>query len=461
MMARLIARLKTFGESKFVRDTLTLQVGKMGLLVINVVTLVVVARGLGPAEYGAYQLVLTMFGLLMTFNLTGLGPSTITRLAEAIGAGDRRLARDLIGFYVQLSLVVAVVAWVVVMLFGATLAERWYSNPLIGQMLRVYIHVLFLLPLYHLALFTLQSTRAMRSYTLLENATSFIEAGLKIGGVLLFIGATRPDNQIGQGAAYLITAHVLAALFNAALGLVLYQREQRRRSDVLPRLAEVLAVVPRNSPRPYWQFGFSLALDKNLSSLFILLPVQFVGMWHGEAAAGFLRLGLSAFTYPALLFKGVLTNLETRLPAAVGQGDYAALQDNFRRVLRLIVPLAVGVFGVFALFAPVLVPILGDEYIPAIPVIRVLGIYGIVTGIGGNFGPLYRTLRLVRPMLLLKVIAVVLVTGPGLWLITTYQAVGGAWAINLVYAISVGLTVVLVLAHVRRLAHNQQVDQGL
>ncbi len=440
MMQRLIAEVRRLGRSKFVRDTMMLQAGSLALTAIGAVSFVVVARGLGREAYGVYQLVLNSYGLLMTLNLTGLGPSTITRLAEAVGARDRDRVRDQMAFFVQISLAVAVLALAAAALFGPVLAV----TPAVSDLLLVYMLTLFLLPWHGLLLLVLQATRIMHGYTLLENGSNLVEAALKIAVVLL-----------GWGAAGVIGALVATAALKALGSLFLYHRLQRRQPELLPTMGEVLSAARRNSPRPYWRLGFLLALDKNIVALYTLLPVQALAMVSGEAAAGFLRLGLNALSYANLLFSGILTNLEARLPALAGQGDYARLAANVRRVLRYLIPIAGGVYGAFALLAPLVVPILGEEYIPAIPVIRVLCLFGLVTGIGGIFGPLYRTLRAMRGILAIKIGALLAMVAPGLWLITHYGEVGGAWTIVLVYTLSVGLTISLIWPRLRRLAAAQ------
>ncbi len=440
MLQRLIDEIKRLGRSKFVRDTVTLQAGSLALTAIGAASFVVVARGLGREAYGVYQLVLNSYGLLMTLNLTGLGPSTITRLAEAIGAGDRDRVRDQMAFFVQVSLAVAVLALAAAALFGPLLAV----NPLISDLLLVYMLTLFLLPWHHLLLLVLQALRIMHGYTLLDNAGNLIEAVLKIAVVLL-----------GWGAAGVIGALVATAAVKAVGSLILYRRLQRQRPELLPTVGEVLGAARRNSPRPHWQLGFLLAVDKNVAALYTLLPVQALAMISGEAAAGFLRLGLHALSYVNMLFNGILTNLESRLPALAGQGDYTRLADNVRRVLRYLIPIAAVMYGGFALLAPLVAPILGEEYVPAIPVIRVLCLFGLVTGIGGVFGPLYRTLRVMRGILAIKIGALVAMLAPGFWLIASYGEVGGAWAIVLIYVLSVGLTIALIWPRLRRLAAEQ------
>ncbi len=444
MRERLSSPLRNLLRSKFVQDTITLQAGKLALTAINFATFAIVARGLGSEAYGVYRLALTMHGLLMTLNLTGLGPSTITRLSEAIGGHDRARTRDLMGFFVQMSLIVALIASGAAFTFGPAFAGASYDNPFIGELMRLYTLILFFRPIYNLSLIALQSTRAMRRYTALENGASLFEALLKIAAVLP-----------GGGPMGIIVAHLVAAIGRAGAGIWVYRRLQRQQPEVLPTVREVITAARRNSPRPYWRFGVLLALDKNLAGLYTLLPQQLLGMWAGEAAVGFLNLGLGALQYPALLFSGILTNLAARLPAAAGSGDYARLAANFRRVMRWIAPLAVGMYGLFALLAPVVVFVLGPEYVPATQVIRILCLYGAVTAIGGIFGPLYRTLRLMRAILAVKVAALALAALPAAWLIQTQGAAGGAWAIDLVYAIAVALTIGVTWPHLRRLAELQ------
>ena len=445
MVAWIRASVGRLLRIKFVRDTITLQVGKLALAVIDVAARLILIRGLGTDNYGVWALVGTMYGLLMFFNITGLGLSTLTRLAESLAAGDRDETRDLMAFFVQVSLLVAAIACAVAFAFGPAFAEVTYGNRYVGELMRLYTLVLFLQPVYQLMLLVLQSHRSMRAYAVLENGGVVVDGVLVVAVVLL-----------GWGAAGVVAAYLLSALVKAVGSLWAYRRLQARWGDRLPTIGEILSAARRNSPRPYWRFGVALALDKNLSSLFTLLPQQLVGMWHGEAAAGFLKLALSGLERPYLIFTGVLTNLAAQVPAEVGQGDFRRLQRNFRRVATWVAPASLAVFGAFALAAPIAVPILvGEEYIPVIPVIQVLCIYGAVTGIGGVFGPLYRALRLMRLILAVKVGALALAALPALALVQSQGVVGGAWAINLVYALSVGMTIAVTWPRVRRLAQAQ------
>ncbi|MBN1965880.1 MAG: oligosaccharide flippase family protein [Anaerolineae bacterium] len=445
LMQRSTARVQKLFKSKFVRDTLVLQAGKLVLFVVSVATFVIVFRELGAEQYGIYQLAINLHGIILTFNILGYGQSTITQMAEAVGAQDRDEVRNLMGFFMQMALLVGVLSFGV-SLFAPAFSQAANDNSYIGELTRLYAVMIFMRPIFNLTLIALQSIRAMAAYSYLENAANLIESGLKIGAALL-----------GWGALGIIVAYVVAYAIKAVLSLAVYVYYQRRRPEILPPVSDVLGKIGRVSVRPYMGFGVSVALDKNLAGLYTSLPLQFVGMWAGEAAAGFLSLAIKALSYPALFFTGVLTNLEVRFPADVGAGDFVRLQDNMRRVLRWTVPIAVLGYGAFAIFAPLLVPILDEEAIPAIDVVRVLCLYGAITGIGGIFGPLYRTLRLVRVNMVIKIVSLLAAALPAFWLIQHAGAIGGAWTVNLIYGLSVALTVIVVWSRLRGLAAAQAI----
>lgn len=435
-------------EIKFVRDTLALQTGNFVSVVVGVVASIVLVRGLGSAEYGLYSLMLTMYGLLMTLNLTGLGPSATTQLSEAVAAEDRAETARVMAFFVQMSLAVAVIATALALALAQPVAARSYGDASIGSLLQIYIFTLFFTPVHNLALTMLKSTRSMQSFTVFNNVTAVLDAALILGAILL-----------GGAARGVVIARLVSAAIGMLLSLEVYWRLQRRHA-ALPPLAEVGRALRTTSPRPYWRFGFQLALDKNISQLYTLLPLQMLGMWATPQAAGYLRMALSALERPALFFSGILINMSVQVPADYGRREYARLRANFLRVLRWIVPLSVAVFGTFSLLAPLLVPIVyGEEYRPAVPAIIVLGVYGTITGIGGIFGPLYRSLRIMRAILLTKAIALAVAALPSIALVRAWGAVGGAWSINLYFAVSIALTIFVTWPRVTALAQSRDETQ--
>jgi len=437
--------LRRLLEIKFVRDTVALQTGTLISVIVGVASSIILVRGLGGYQYGLYSLMLTMYGLLMTLNLTGLGPSATTQISEAVAAEDRAETARVMAFFVQMSLAVAVIATALSLPLAPGVAASSYGEASIGGLLQIYIFTLFFAPIHNLALTMLKSTRSMQAYTVFNNVTAVLDAALILAAILL------------DGTAWgVVIARLLSAVIGAGLSVGVYARLQRRFDETLPTLGEVARALRTTSPRPYWRFGFQLALDKNISQLYTLLPLQMLGMWATPQAAGYLRMALSALERPALFFSGILINMSVQVPADYARRDYARLRANFLRVLKWIVPLSLAVFGTFSLVAPLLVPLVyGEDYRPAVPAIIVLGIYGTVTGIGGIFGPLYRALRIMRAILVAKVLSLLIAALPSIALVRAWGTVGGAWSINLFYILSIALTIYVTWPRVTRLADAQ------
>jgi hypothetical protein len=143
-----------------------------------------------------------MFGLLLFFNLTGVDQSTLTACPKSLSAGNRELTRNLMGFYVQVTLGFAVIASTVAFLGGPAFAEAIYANRSVGELMAAYTLISGShQPVYSLMLLVLQSRRSMRAYTQLENGGVVIDALLIVGVVITRTGGGRAGGGVpGIGA---------------------------------------------------------------------------------------------------------------------------------------------------------------------------------------------------------------------------------------------------------------------
>jgi O-antigen/teichoic acid export membrane protein len=86
----------------------------------------------------------------------------------------------------------------------------------------------------------------------------------------------------------------------------------------------------------------------------------------------------------------------------------------------------------------------------------VLCVYGAITAAGGIFGPLYRALDMNRVALAVKLLTALVVLVPGALLVMNAGAVGGAWVVNALYALSVAGTAATTLPALRGRARTEQ-----
>ena len=455
-------------KRKFVQDTITLQISKLGVVVLGMVAWVIVPVRLGPEGYGLFALAQSFLGIWQALNLTGLNTSTQILLSTAVGAEDEAEILDLLSVYVKVTLLWAVFSILVLTLIGPALAGLLYrdfvqpaptyalSYPLmsrlqatgnthVGTLGAFLALILFFDPIYNLMLTAFRSRRSMRIVGLLQNINQLVLTITLVAAALLH------PTPAGQ-----VVGRIIYSVVTMGIALVFYQRLRTEGKVPYPPLRAVMRRALAVSYRPYWRFGLANALDKNVANLYTQLPLQMVGIFAGPTAASYIQLGLRAINKTGVLTSAVFENMQSVVPQAVGRGDFAQLQVNFMRVLTVLTLGGLVFYGAFVLLAPLLVvPIFGEEWMPVLPLLPSLAFFGLVTDIGGIFGPLYRAFDLMRAALSVKIGTLVMMIPVGIWLIHHMGSLGGVWMIDGLFALSVALTAGVTLPVLRR--HASQV----
>jgi O-antigen/teichoic acid export membrane protein len=459
----ILIRARQFFHSKFVQDTLILQIGKIAVTLLGLISTVLVTRLMGPHFYGIYALTDSFYNIWKTLDLTGVTASTSTRLGIAIGAGNEREIENLMAFYVQITMITTVGLALLLAVFGASVAQSVHGDASIGTMAALLAITGPGDAFYGLVVIALQSHRAFRALALLQNANQFILTASMIAAVL-----------INPAPISLIFARLFFSYLTMLIALIAYAN-LRKHGEILPSLHSIIRRVPHLSPRPYLRFGFANALDKNVANLYIEIPRQIIGILGGERAVGYVSLALRGLAQISILTSAVFENMQAVVPQLVGRGDYGRLWRNFIRVFAVLTFGGLVFYGLLALLAPVLIaPIFGDEWTPVIPVLLPLTLYGAITTVGGIFGPLYRAFGIMRAALGVKLLALAVALPTGIALMiqgsvntepfwgwgyvsigSTAVAVGGAWTINLLYIVSTLLTMAITLPLLRRKAQQK------
>lgn len=456
----ILTRVRQLFRSKFVQDTLILQIGKIAVTLLGLISTLLVTRLMGPHFYGTYALSDSFYNIWKTLDLTGVTASTSTRLGIAIGAGDEREIENLMAFYVQITMITTFGLALLLALFGSSVAQSLHGDANIGTLAALLALTGPGDAFYGLVVIALQSRRSFRALALLQNANQFVLTASMIAAVL-----------INPTPLSLVLARLFYSYTTMIIALIAYT-SLRKQGEVLPPLRSIIARAPRLSPRPYLRFGFANALDKNVSNLYVEIPRQIIGILGGERAVGYVSLALRGLAQVSVLTSAVFENMQAVVPQLVGRGDYTRLWRNFMRVLGVLALVGLVFYGLLALLAPsVVAPVFGDEWTPVIPVLLPLTLYGAITTVGGIFGPLYRAFGLMRAALGVKLLALALILPLGFVLMTnvslnsepfvgwshfngaaTSVAVVGAWTINLLFVLSIVLTMAITLPMLRRKA---------
>lgn len=469
------ARLQQLSQRKFVRDTAILQSAKFVVLGFSILSSLVVWRLLGPDLYGIWGLGQSLFIVLSLVNLSGVAMSTTTRLPIAVGANDQPEITRLMGLHLQFTLLANGLIILFLLFLGTWITTQLYPDASVADRvsgIAVGVAVASIADgFYNLLLLTFASRRLMGWYAVMQMVNQVVLTSLNI----IFVGLLRQP----EG---LLLARICYSYITFFIALWAYQHLKHRDDVTFPAISNVVRMMFKVSPIPYLGFGVTNAMDKNASSLFQHLPLQLVGIWGGTTAVGYLNLALNGLAQLSVFTAAIFENMQAIIPRAVGRKDYVSLQRNFTRVLMLLTLGSAVFYSVFALLAPLVLPIvLGDHWRPAIPTLSVLAIFGAFTTVGGLFGLLYRALDLLRPALIVKVVTWVIVFIP-FWLVVQPEApvywgenfiepqvianamnlhaqsvsVAGAWLINLLYVVSIVLTACITLPVLKRRAREHQ-----
>lgn len=194
-------------------------------------------------------------------------------------------------------------------------------------------------------------------------------------------------------------------------------------------------------------FGFSAwLLLNNYANFFVLRTSDFViGRLSGAASLGLYNISNEISN----LFT---TELAAPINRAVFAGysklasDAAALRNAYLSVIGIIglatVPAGV---GVAAIAEPLVLVLLGDTWVDAVPLIQVLSLAGAVRSLGTNIGPAFWALGRPASVTAFTIVRLVILVPLMIWLVRTNGPVGGAFAALIVTSVVTPIQVVVLL----------------
>jgi O-antigen/teichoic acid export membrane protein len=182
---------------------------------------------------------------------------------------------------------------------------------------------------------------------------------------------------------------------------------------------------------PLWpstRFGLSIALDKNLVSLYSLVPILVLAQFVASEGVGEFRIALSYMAIPAVLLTPISRLLMVDLPR-LRVTCPEAVRPAFLRVTLLGAAASAVLASSFAVVAWLAIPLLyGQAYADAVPITLVLLLDAATLGLGIAAGPIFRTYD--RTDLPIRTSVVILVVGVP----ATYLLAGAAGQLGVALA---------------------------
>jgi glycosyltransferase involved in cell wall biosynthesis/O-antigen/teichoic acid export membrane protein len=331
---------------------------------LNMVTSVLMARLLGPTDYGLAALAVAYPALLWSF-VSVKSMSVITRYVAIFRARrDPEKLKGIIKLGYSLDFFVSLFALVLVAISSEWVSKNFYRQPQLAWLMVIYAGSFPLFSLIGTSWAILSSWERFRLLAIFEVLHAFFKLILSAG--LIMVGLGMAGAVIGMGLAQAGAGLIMMA---AATDLLI-------REDLRAWWKESLKSVVPLKRELMGFFGWNYLLV-TLSGLVVQVPMMLLGRFRGPEEAGFYRIALSVGTVGSYLEASLGRVI---YPTLSGRWSLESEEKLIRALkgwtLKIGLPIS-GILILTTIFFPWLLPLLyGHSYRAA-----VLGVQVIMLGV--------------------------------------------------------------------------------
>jgi O-antigen/teichoic acid export membrane protein len=347
-------------KSKFLRDSVTLQMASLLNAAGNLTSAIVLARLLGAPFYGVYIVAISLYATFFLSLSIGFSQITVSQVARHSAAGEPEHAAEWLAFlakvYFLLGLFLVTVGWLIV-----PHLVTWWESLSPGEMaadprdLGMWVFWLTFTPLLDLprAVTTaaFQGTRRMLALAQIENGTEIVRV------FLVIIGAMVTADPVGP-----LVGTIAASAIGSVLALDRYRRARHDGSYPLPVVRSILkglrAVPIREGARAGVKFGIMRGCDGLAINA---LPPLIIQHFTTSKWVAYFRIAHRFMSFPVMLMSGVSRTALPALSELAGIKDMARFRHAFKRITILGGLIVITGVGVFLPFIPLVTRILMPE----------------------------------------------------------------------------------------------------
>lgn len=373
---------------------------------VGLVVSALVARALGPADFGRYAYVVWLSGWLVYVANNGLTTSAIQFISESIGRGSLDTARNVQGWLLRRQALTVLVVVVLFAIAGFTLRpEAWQPD------LTVFIAVVAIsmaakaFYLFQISVGKGYGRFGVEAYSMIVvtifNCVAVIVLNHRGAGLTAYLWLFAITSVAYIVYALLMLRHFGIAAVHGALP-----------NELLPRLRRHLM----------WTILLStVGMIGNKSIETFLL-----GKYAAQAAVGFFAIA-SALTRGGvdLLTGGLMTVMMPAMAHAYGEGGNVRVNAILCNAVRFFLFFGLLLAGVGALWSrPIVSLMYGDQFLEVVPVLRAMVVVGGLTLSEGAFGAMLSTTNNQRGRFTLSATALFLSAAAAIALVPRYGLTG-------------------------------------
>ena len=402
---------------RLVRDVAVLQASNALQRVLGFGFSVVTARVLGVTGYGKYLLVLSLHSTLNLVGNMGVGQFLVVPLAQSVATRDREAIARGAGYVLKFGAALGLAVLTLILLVGEWAGDLIMHRPELGALTRIVAVGILPTVAYTTAVTALQAGRRMPVLSAVEVVDLLVGRGCAVGFVLVGVA--------GGGVPAVLWGTVVGGVLSAAHASWQYRRVAVTQ-DGFPDLPSLLGAALTVPWRTFFRFSAVASVDKNVAQLIGQTPLLFLGRFAGPEEAAYFGIAGKVFTLLASLHGGVSRAISVRLAQEMATGGVEATRAVFWKAsLAWGGSSAVAAVGLLAAL-PVFRWVYGEEYLPSVVLVAVLGALQAKQGLTVALGSVYLIAGRVATNALLKLPLLAVAYPLGSWLVHAWGATGAA-----------------------------------
>ncbi|MEK7167931.1 MAG: oligosaccharide flippase family protein, partial [Patescibacteria group bacterium] len=164
-----LKKIFSLKKKKFIQDASILQIGSIFSTGLSFLASIVYARTLGITGYANYALIFAFVSLTGIFMNVGTNETTITLLAEAYAMQNKEKIRNILTYYLRVTVIFSLVVGLVIIFLAPLLTSYFYHSTEIGQLARLIVIGNIIQILFSMYAIVLQVMRKITRLTITEN----------------------------------------------------------------------------------------------------------------------------------------------------------------------------------------------------------------------------------------------------------------------------------------------------
>jgi O-antigen/teichoic acid export membrane protein len=312
--------------------------------IINFIVSIILARFLGPAEFG----LIGMLGIFISIGSTLMDSGLTSSLIRTPNADQRDYSTV---FFIN---IIGSIIFYFVLFFCAPFIASFYKHDILTALIRVYA-LTFIIQ----ALVGVQSTRLTKKLNFKTQLTIQIPSLLG-GGILGIVLA-----KLGYGAWSL----VWMTLFQSVLSTIQHWVFAGWRPDF---------VIDKQRFKYHFGFGYKVAVSNLAQTLYNNIYTLIIGRYFSAAQVGYYTRSLSLRQLPISNLTAALSKVSFPMLSSINNDDIR-LKIAYKRLMQQLVFWLTPFLIFLAIIAhPFIKILLSDKWLPSVPYFQILCIAGIM-----------------------------------------------------------------------------------